>query len=240
MDFVIKISAAKRSDDKTALGGIIVNFIKAIAIFSSGNKIIYDLPKSLRCFFRLILIYLFIKVYISSMASNFINMEDKCLSKFVITSICIMTAILMFIITDSVYIFNAVAQTNETDIETNRIIDRQRTPSSGENPTDEVGNAPPQTNETDIETNETDIETNETDIETNRIIDRQRTLSSGENPTDEVGNAPPQTNETDIETNETDIETNETDIETNETDIETNETDIETNRIIIRQRTLLS
>jgi hypothetical protein len=226
MDFVIKISAAKRSDDKTALGGIIVNFIKAIAIFSSGNKIIYDLPKSLRCFFRLILIYLFIKVYISSMASNFINMEDKCLSKFVITSICIMTAILMFIITDSVYIFNAVAQTNETDIETNRIIDRQRTPSSGENPTDEVGNAPPQTNETDIETN--------------RIIDRQRTPSSGENPTDEVGNAPPQTNETDIETNETDIETNETDIETNETDIETNETDIETNRIIIRQRTLLS
>jgi hypothetical protein len=123
------------------------------------------------------------------MASNFINMEDKCLSKFVITSICIMTAILMFIITDSVYIFNAVAQTNETDIETNRIIDRQRTPSSGENPTDEVGNAPPQTNETDIETNETDIETNETDIETNRIIIRQRTLLSGENPTDEVGNA---------------------------------------------------
>ena len=103
------------------------------------------------------------------MAYNFINMEDKCLSKFVITSIGIMTAILMFIITDSVYIFNAVAQTNETDIETNRIIDRQRTPPlSGENPTDDVGNAPPQTNETDIETNETDIETN-------RIIIRQRT-----------------------------------------------------------------
>jgi hypothetical protein len=91
-----------------------------------------------------------------------------------------MTAILMFIITDSVYMFNAVAQTNETDIETNRIIDRQRTPLSGENPTDDVGNAPPQTNppqtnEIDIETNETDIETNETDIETNRIIIRQRT-----------------------------------------------------------------
>ncbi len=81
----------------------------------------------------------------------------------------------MFIITDSVYIFNAVAQTNENDIETNRIIDRQRTPLSGENPTDDVGNAPPQTNEADIETNETDIETNETDIETNRIIIRQRT-----------------------------------------------------------------
>ena len=76
------------------------------------------------------------------MAYNFINMEDKCLSKFVITSICMMTAILMIIITDSVYIFNVVAQTNENDIETNRIIDRQRTPlSSGENPTDDVGNA---------------------------------------------------------------------------------------------------
>jgi hypothetical protein len=109
------------------------------------------------------------------MAYNFINMENKCLSKFVITSICIMTAILMFIITDTVYIFNAVAQTNETDIETNRIIDRQRTPSSEENSTDEVGNAPPQTNETDIETN--------------RIIIRQRTPSSEENSTDEVGNA---------------------------------------------------
>jgi hypothetical protein len=150
------------------------------------------------------------------MAFNFINMEDKWLSKIVIASICIMTSILMLIITDSVYIFNALAQTDETDIETNRIIDRQRTPSSGENPTDDVGNAPPQTYETDIETH--------------RIIDRQRTPSSGENATDDVGNAPPQTNETDIETNETDIETN-------ETDIETNETDIETNRIIIRQRT---
>jgi hypothetical protein len=107
-----------------------------------------------------------------------------------------MTAILMFIITDSVYIFNAVAQTNETDIETNTIIDRQRTPSREENSIDEVGNAPPQTNETDIETNETDIETNETDIETNetdietnRIIIRQRTPLSEENSTDEVGNA---------------------------------------------------
>jgi hypothetical protein len=47
MDFVIKMSTAKRSDDKIALGGIIVNFIEAIAIFSSGNKIIYDLPKSI-------------------------------------------------------------------------------------------------------------------------------------------------------------------------------------------------
>ena len=48
-----------------------------------------------------------------------------------------MTAILMLIITHSVYISNAVAQTNEndietneTEIETNRIIIRQRTPSS--------------------------------------------------------------------------------------------------------------
>ncbi|HEX6028953.1 MAG TPA: hypothetical protein VFY64_07945 [Nitrososphaeraceae archaeon] len=124
-------------------------------------------------------------------------MENKCLFKFVITSICIMTAILMLIITHSVYISNAVAQTNENDIETNRIIDRERTPSSEENAIDDVGNAPPQTNEndietappqtnendietneTDIETNETDIETNETDIETNRIIIRQRTPSS--------------------------------------------------------------
>ena len=112
-----------------------------------------------------------------------------------------MTAILMLIITHSVYISNAVAQTNENDIETNRIIDRERTPSSEENAIDDVGNAPPQTNEndietappqtneTDIETNETDIETNETDIETNRIIIRQRTPSSWENPTDDVGNA---------------------------------------------------
>ena len=104
----------------------------------------------------------------------------------------------MIIITDSVYIFNVVAQTNENDIETNRIIDRQRTPlSSGENPTDDVGNAPPQTNPPQTnppqtnppQTNETDIETNETDIETNRIIIRQRTPSSWENPTDDVGNA---------------------------------------------------
>ena len=140
-------------------------------------------------------------------------MENKCLFKFVITSICIMTAILMLIITHSVYISNAVAQTNENDIETNRIIDRERTPSSEENAIDDVGNAPPQTNEndietappqtnendietappqtneTDIETNETDIETNETDIETNRIIIRQRTPLSWENPTDDVGNA---------------------------------------------------
>ncbi len=99
----------------------------------------------------------------------------------------------MFSITYSVYIFNAVAQTNENNIETNRIIDRQRTPpSSGENPTDDVGNAPSQTNPSQTnpsQTNETDIETNETDIETNRIIIRQRTPSSWENPTDDVGNA---------------------------------------------------
>ncbi len=141
------------------------------------------------------------------MAYNFINMDNKCLFKFVITSICIMTAILMLIITHSVYISNAVAQTNENDIETapsqtnendietNRIIDRQRTPSSEENAIDDVGNAPSQTNENDIETapsqtnendietapsqtNENDIETNETEIETNRIIIRQRTPSS--------------------------------------------------------------
>ena len=67
-------------------------------------------------------------------------MEDKCLSKFVIASIYIMAAILMFIITDSVYTSNASAQTDET----NRAINIQRTTSSGENVTDnddDVGNA---------------------------------------------------------------------------------------------------
>ena len=70
-------------------------------------------------------------------------MEDKCLSKFVIASICIMAAILMFIITDSVYTSNASAQTDETNIGTNRAINIQRTTSSGENVTDndDVGNA---------------------------------------------------------------------------------------------------
>ena len=70
-------------------------------------------------------------------------MEDKCLSKFVITSICIMAAILIFIITDSVYTSNASAQTDETNTGTNRAINIQRTTSSGENVTDndDVGNA---------------------------------------------------------------------------------------------------
>ena len=69
-------------------------------------------------------------------------MEDKCLSKFVITSICIMAAILIFIITDSVYTSNASAQTDETNTGTNRAINIQRTTSSGENVTDndDVGN----------------------------------------------------------------------------------------------------
>jgi hypothetical protein len=101
-------------------------------------------------------------------------MEDNCFSKFVIASIYIMTAILMFNITDYVYIFNALAQTNETDIRTNRIINTQRTPSSGENVIDDVGDASAQTNASTIETN--------------RIINIQRTPSSGENVIDDVGN----------------------------------------------------
>jgi hypothetical protein len=113
---------------------------------------------------------------------NLINM-NKCFSKFAIGSICIVATIL--IITNSVYMSNAHAQINGNNIGTKRIIEIQKTISSGENLTDDVGNAPPQTNETDIETNETDIETNETDIETNetdietnRIIIRHRTPSS--------------------------------------------------------------
>ena len=106
-------------------------------------------------------------------------MEDKCLSKFVITSICIMAAILIFIITDSVYTSNASAQTDETNTGTNRAINIQRTTSSGENVTDnddDVGNIPAQTDETNTGTN--------------RAINIQRTTSSGENVTDndDVGN----------------------------------------------------
>src|SRR5215217_14513 len=105
-------------------------------------------------------------------------MEDKCLSKFVITSICIMAAILLFIITDSVYTSNAPAQTDETNTGTNRAINIQRTTSSGENVTDndDVGNIPAQTNASIIGTN--------------RAINIQRTTSSGENVTDndDVGN----------------------------------------------------
>src|SRR5215216_4449714 len=106
-------------------------------------------------------------------------MEDKCLSKFVITSICIMAAILIFIITDSVYTSNASAQTDETNTGTNRAINIQRTTSSGENVTDnddDVGNIPAQTNASTIGTN--------------RAINIQRTTSSGENVTDndDVGN----------------------------------------------------
>src|SRR5215204_2793259 len=107
-------------------------------------------------------------------------MEDKCLSKFVITSICIMAAILIFIITDSVYTSNASAQTDETNTGTNRAINIQRTTSSGENVTDnddDVGNIPAQTNASTIGTNASTIGTN-------RAINIQRTTSSGENVTD--------------------------------------------------------
>jgi hypothetical protein len=53
-----------------------------------------------------------------------------------------MAAILIFIITDSVYTSNASAQTDETNTGTNRAINIQRTTSSGENVTDndDVGN----------------------------------------------------------------------------------------------------
>src|SRR5215216_5239933 len=120
-------------------------------------------------------------------------MEDKCLSKFVITSICIMAAILIFIITDSVYTSNASTQTDETNTGTNRAINIQRTTSSGENVTDnddDVGNIPAQTDETNTGTN--------------RAINIQRTTSSGENVTDnddDVGNIPAQTNASTIGTN---------------------------------------
>src|SRR5215208_5911608 len=126
-------------------------------------------------------------------------MEDKCLSKFVITSICIMAAILIFIITDSVYTSNASAQTDETNTGTNRAINIQRTTSSGENVTDnddDVGNIPAQTNASTIGTNASTIGTN-------RAINIQRTTSSGENVTDnddDVGNIPAQTNASTIGT----------------------------------------
>ena len=96
-----------------------------------------------------------------------------------------MAAILMFIITDSVYTSNASAQTDETNIGTNRAINIQRTTSSGENVTDndDVGNIPAQTNASTIGTNASTIGTN-------RAINIQRTTSSGENVTDndDVGN----------------------------------------------------
>jgi hypothetical protein len=111
-------------------------------------------------------------------------MEDKYVSKFVIASICTMVAILMFIITDSAYMFNALAQTNETDIGTNRIVNIPRTTSSGENVTDD---------DDDDDVVNTPAQTNETDIGTNRIVNIPRTTSSGENVTDDddddVGNA---------------------------------------------------
>ena len=69
---------------------------------------------------------------------NLINM-DKCFSKFAIGSICIIATILMSIITNSVYMYNAYAQTNGGNIGTKRIIEIQKTISSGENVTD-VGN----------------------------------------------------------------------------------------------------
>jgi hypothetical protein len=120
-------------------------------------------------------------------------MEDDRLSKFLIASIAIMIAILMFNITDYMYIFNALAQTNGTNIGTNRIINTQRTPSSGENVIDDVGNAPTQTNASNTETN--------------RIINTQRTPSTGENVIDDVGNAPTQTNAS-AQTNASNTETN--------------------------------
>jgi hypothetical protein len=96
-----------------------------------------------------------------------------------------MAAILIFIITDSVYTSNASAQTDETNTGTNRAINIQRTTSSGENVTDndDVGNIPAQTNASIIGTNASTIGTN-------RAINIQRTTSSGENVTDndDVGN----------------------------------------------------
>ena len=65
---------------------------------------------------------------------NLINM-DKYFSKFTIGSICIVAPILMLIVTNSVDISNAHAQT----IGTKRTIEIQKTISSGENVTD-VGN----------------------------------------------------------------------------------------------------
>ena len=66
---------------------------------------------------------------------NLINM-DKCFSKFAIGSICIIATILMSIITNSMYMYNAYAQTNGGNIGTKRIIEIQKTISSGENVTD--------------------------------------------------------------------------------------------------------
>ena len=63
-------------------------------------------------------------------------MGDKYVSKFVIASICTMVSILMLIMADRAYMFNALAQTNETAVGTNRIINIQRTTSSEENMTD--------------------------------------------------------------------------------------------------------
>jgi len=62
---------------------------------------------------------------------------DKCFSKFAIGSICIIATILMSIITNSLDISNAHAQTNENNLGTKRTI--HRTISRGENVTD-VGN----------------------------------------------------------------------------------------------------
>jgi hypothetical protein len=74
-------------------------------------------------------------------------MGDKYVSNFLIAGIGTVVAILMFIATDSAYMFYAFAQTNATDIGTNRTINIQRTTSSGENVTTDsdddvvVGNA---------------------------------------------------------------------------------------------------
>ncbi|MDF2768897.1 MAG: hypothetical protein K0S91_1732 [Nitrososphaeraceae archaeon] len=123
---------------------------------------------------------------------NLINM-DKCFSKFAIGSICIAATILMLIVTNSVDISNAHAQTNGNNIGTKRTIEIQRTTSSGENVTDnddDVGDIPAQTNGNNIGTK--------------RTIEIQRTTSSGENVTDNddvVGDIPAQTNASTIGTN---------------------------------------
>src|SRR5919107_412894 len=97
---------------------------------------------------------------------------NKCLSKFVITRLYFMAAILMLIIIDSAYISDALAQTNATDIGTKRIIATQKTTASGENVTN-VGN--------DI------AQTSGSSTEPKRIIATQKTTASGENVTN-VGN----------------------------------------------------
>jgi len=109
-------------------------------------------------------------------------MEDKYIYKLVIASICAIVAISMFIITDSVYMFNALAQTNVSTIGTNRIINIERTTSSGENVTD-----------------------NDEEDDGNRIINIERTTSTGENVTDngDIVNVPAQTNASTIGTNRT-------------------------------------